>query len=243
VLTDLVVEVLPRESPLRVLDLGSGSGANVRYLTPHLRGLQHWLVVDRDADLLAETSERRWIPHDCVIERRQLELGTLPDDLFDGRHLVTASALLDLVSKRWLESLAAQCRRVGAVALFALSYNGRSTCEPRDSYDEGVRVCFNAHQRRNDKGFGRAVGPEAWRVAMTAFRAVGYRVIHARSAWTLEPTAVELQRGLVEGWASAATAFEPKGSALIAAWRARRLQHIDEGRSRIIVGHEDIVAW
>jgi hypothetical protein len=243
VLTDLLVEVLPPESPLRVVDLGTGTGANIRYLAPRLRRPQQWLVVDRDAALLTEASQSQWIPRDCGVETCQRELGTLDDDLFDGRHLVTASALLDLVSERWLESLAAQCRRVGAVALFTLSYNGRSTCDPRDPEDEGIRVCFNAHQRRNDKGFGRAVGPEAWWVAMHALRAVGYRVVHARSEWTVPPSAVELQRGLVEGWASAATEYEPKASALISAWRTRRLQHIDDGHSRIVVGHEDIVAW
>ena len=62
---------------------------------------------------------------ECHVETRQLDLGSLADtDIFAGRHLVTASALLDLVSERWLGELAACCRAAGAAALFTLTYNG-----------------------------------------------------------------------------------------------------------------------
>src|SRR5262249_30678718 len=161
-------------------DLGSGAGSNIRYLMPRLRGPQRWLAVDRDAALLDEGVRRlQSSTADCEIDTRQLELGTLESDLFDGRHLVTASALLDLVSAEWIESLAAHCRAAGAAVLFALSYDGRSECDPREPEDEAVREWFNAHQKANDKGFGRAAGPDGWHVAVRAFRSAGYDVRHA----------------------------------------------------------------
>jgi len=42
-------------TPLRVIDLACGTGANLRWLAPRLGGAQQWLVVDHDAALL-----RRW---------------------------------------------------------------------------------------------------------------------------------------------------------------------------------------
>jgi SAM-dependent methyltransferase len=45
----------PAAAPLRVIDLGCGTGANLRWLAPRLSGAQQWLVVDHDAALL-----RRW---------------------------------------------------------------------------------------------------------------------------------------------------------------------------------------
>ena len=39
-------------SSRRVLDLGSGTGSNLRYLAPRLPGEQEWTLVDRDAALL-----------------------------------------------------------------------------------------------------------------------------------------------------------------------------------------------
>ena len=38
----------------RVLDLGSGTGSNLRYLAPRLPGRQQWLLLDHDAALHAE---------------------------------------------------------------------------------------------------------------------------------------------------------------------------------------------
>ena len=53
-LTQAIADSLPRERPLRVLDLGTGTGSNVRYLAPCLPTPQRWLVVDRDATLLGK---------------------------------------------------------------------------------------------------------------------------------------------------------------------------------------------
>src|SRR5439155_2341431 len=111
-LTRALVDRLPRGRPLRVLDLGAGSGSNVRYLETalssredHSTGAVEWLLVDRDAALLEEAHRRQ--PR---VETRVMNLGRLDSVLFAARDLVMASALLDLVSERWLQSLATHCR-------------------------------------------------------------------------------------------------------------------------------------
>jgi glycosyltransferase involved in cell wall biosynthesis len=122
-----VADAIQPRGELRALDLGAGAGSNMRYLAPRLPTPQRWLLVDRDAALLAHAA--RAPMSDVRIETRQLDLAGIADDpmmtLFDGQALVTASALLDLVSERWLLALAARCRHAGAAALFALSYDGR----------------------------------------------------------------------------------------------------------------------
>ena len=57
-------------------------------------------------------------------------------ELFLDRRLVTASALLDLVSAAWVESLASECRVAGAAGLFALIYDGRIHCSPEEPGDD-----------------------------------------------------------------------------------------------------------
>ena len=59
----------------------------------------------------------------------------------------------------------------------------------------------------------------------------------------LEPVQSDLQRMLIEGWAEAAMEMAPEHSSTIARWRARRLAHIAAGRSRVVVGHDDLAAW
>jgi hypothetical protein len=48
--------------PRAIVDLGAGSGANLRWLAPRLGGEQAWLLVDHDSALLvaAETATREW---------------------------------------------------------------------------------------------------------------------------------------------------------------------------------------
>jgi len=248
-----------------VLDLATGTGSNIRYLADHLPSEQTWLAVDHDAALLAELPARmsRWatdrgyeVSGDAgglvirgaglrcdIAETRRLHLGALGDPtIFSGRHLVTASALLDLVSEGWLRALADRCRASGAAALFALTYNGQSSCLPVEPEDDTIRLLMNRHQK-TDKGFGAAAGPDATDDAARCFAAVGYRVRRDTTDWVLPPDVRDLQRRLIEGWAEAAAEIAPGQSAMIDDWLARRLAHVDAGRSRLTVGHEDLAAW
>ncbi len=181
---------------------------------------------------------------ECDIEAQQADLGTLADHrIFARRHIVTASALLDLVSESWLLALAAHCRVEGALALFAITYNGQFACTPADAEDEEVRGLMNQHQKR-DKGLGGpAAGPDAGAVAEQCFVQEGYRVRRERSDWVLGPADRDVQRLLIDGWADAATEMAPDREPAIAQWRARRLAHVDAGRSRVVVGHDDLAAW
>jgi len=233
-LTRAVAEALPSRRPLRIVDLATGIGSNIRYLSRQLPRPQEWLAIDRDPLLLSQ------VP--APVETRCMDLGSLDDALFADRALVTASALLDLVSERWIADLAARCRAAHAVVLLALTYDGRSHCTPHDPMDDDVRELFNEHQHRNDKGFGPAAGGDAVQHAIRSFRRAGYDVRHERTDWQLPSGAREMQTAVLEGWAQAAAEIAPSLSGAIAQWLDRRLAHVEAGRSTIVVGHEDIAA-
>lgn len=265
-LTTRLADALGTHEPLRIVDLATGTGSNLRYLIEHLPARQQeWLAVDRSSTLLSLLPKRltawgsarghdvtsnggacavRSARVDARIDTRQMDLGTLAGlDAVGPRHLVTASALLDLVSERWLETLAAWCRRTHAAALFTITYNGRSTCDPAEPEDELVLRLFNAHQH-TDKGLGGpAAGPDAPDAARRAFVQAGFEVQTVPSDWRIAPEHVAFQRELIEGWASASSEMAPADAALIDDWRKRRLAHVDAGRSRVTVGHDDLAAW
>jgi hypothetical protein len=258
------VAALPGNEPVKVLDLATGAGSNLRYLIASLPPRQSWVVVDQSAALLAALVDRTrtWAARrghrfeaagegfsltgeglDCCVEVRQHDLGSLEDAaIFEGRHLVTASALLDLVSAGWLGTLASRCRAVGARALFTITYDGRTTCEPSDSEDDLVRDLMNRHQHR-DKGLGGpAAGPLAASEARKAFEREGYSVEAARSDWVLGPDDFDMQRMLLDGWLQAAVEMAPGLADPLTAWHRRRIAHLDAGRSHVVVGHRDLAA-
>jgi len=234
-----VTRVLAARGALQAIDLACGAGANARYLVPRLPPRQRWLLVDDDPALLADAATGL----DAEVEVRRLDLaapGAL--DVLDRQDLVTASALLDLVSAAWLEALLVRCHAAGAVVLFALSYDGRAACSPADPDDAAVLDLVNRHQAR-DKGFGPALGPAAATAAADGLAALGYHVEEAASDWVLSPEAPALQAELIAGWAAAATEVSGADAAAVAAWRARRLGHVAALRSSIVVGHRDVAGW
>ena len=242
--TQAVLDRIEGIEPLRVLDLGAGTGASVRYLGPRIPVNQQWLLVDRNVALLEKVAAvTPALPARCEVETRRLDLETLDAAILSNRHLVTASALLDLVSEAWLMELAAKIQALGAAVLFALTYDGRSRCSPAEPEDDVVRELFNRHQKAQRGIGGSAAGPDAVDCAERAFAAAGYRVQRATSDWVLPPASRELQQRLIEGWAAPAMEMEPGLEPAIRDWRRRRLGHVRDGLSQIIVGHEDFAAW
>jgi hypothetical protein len=235
-LTRAVADALPRYRAVDILDLGAGTGANVRYLAGKLPLPQRWLLVDRDEGLLTQ-APKSW-PSRCL----DLQHAVLDASLFAGRALVTASALLDLVSDEWLEALAARCLEAGAAVLFALNYDGRIDYAPAEPEDNSIRELVNQHQR-TDKGLGPAAGPTAAMRAGELFAAAGYHMEREASDWVLTNESHLLQSQLIDGWAEAASAVAPQHSAEIDDWRERRLAHVEAGHSQLIVGHKDLAGW
>jgi hypothetical protein len=254
---------LESRDTVRAIDLACGTGANARYLMPILPPRQRWLLVDDDPALLGDTPEAmaQWASErgyalrrgndglalsapsrSCDIETRRVNLATASDlTVLDGQDLVTGSALLDLVSAAWLSTVLSACRDRAAAVLFALSYDGRVVCTPRDPEDEVIRELVNRHQQR-DKGFGPALGPGATDAAAAVLKSLGYLVERAASDWVLPPEWATLQTRVIAGWAEAAAEMRDAPVGAVEAWATRRLAHVARGVSQITVGHSDLAA-
>ena len=217
---------------VRVLDLGAGSGANLRATAPMIAAPQHWLLADHDAALLA----RAGAAPDATIERREVDLAGDLAGLFDpAPDLVTASALLDLCGADWTGRLAALAAACGAALYVVLSYDGREDWRPPHALDAEVLAAFQADQRR-DKGLGPALGPEAHAHLGATLRGHGYRVFEAASDWDLaQPDDAALIAALADGSADAVE--DAIGADRAGVWRAARLA----ARS-VTIGHRDLLA-
>ncbi len=234
---------------IRVLDLACGSGSNFRYLHPKLAGGQHWTMVDNDAGLLAllPGGASAGLPGEAatVLETVCLDLVDGLDRLPIGEtDLVTASALLDLVSEQWLARLLDLLAPRRPVLLLALSYDGSMQWQPGLPDDAWVTGLFNRHQR-TDKGFGPALGPAAADQAARGLRACGYTVTTAASDWLLQPADRVLQQAMVTGIAEALGSLQGGAACDVVRlrhWSESRLALVAAGRSIMQVGHTDLLA-
>jgi hypothetical protein len=227
-----LVARLPVDGPHVIHDLACGSGSLGRWLAPLLPGPQRWVLHDRDADLLALAA--RNVPPGVEVETRLSDVTKLgPADLA-GATLVTASALLDLLTADELNAVIGAC--AGRPVLLALSVTGRVELDPADPLDPRVTAAFNAHQRR-----GRLLGPDAVEAAVERFRRLGAEVVVRPSPWRLGPPEAGLAAEWLSGWVGAACEQEPGLAAEADLYRRRRLREARAGRLAVTVGHADLL--
>ena len=220
-----LVERLARhlpEGPLTIHDLGGGSGAMGRWLAPRLGGPQHWVVHDRDEELLELAA--------ASFEVRRSDITRLAPRDLAGASCVTASALLDMLTADELARMLGAC--AGLPILIALTVTGGVTLSPADPLDAHLAVAFNAHQRRDGR-----LGPDA--VGAAAGRLRG-EVIVRPSPWRLDAAHGELMTEWLGGWIAAACEQDPALDA--EAYRDRRLAQAAAGELAVTVDHADLLA-
>lgn len=223
----------------RVLDLGAGTGSNLRYLARRLPWAREWTLLDHDPHLLLRAEAP---VEGCTVERRPGDLAREGLACVSRAELVTASALLDLVPASWLETLADRCASAGCGVLFALSYDGEVEWGDEDPDDALLLEAVNAHQVR-EKGMGPALGPRSAFLARDLFRERGYRCWLRPSPWELGgPGDGELGLALVRGWVEAAVEMRPEVEECLREWGERRMRTVASGRFHVRVGHRDLLA-
>lgn len=244
-----LVEPLARRPPggtTRVVhDLGCGDGAMSRWLAPQLGGPQHWVLHDRDPDLLAVAAADPPLTSAdgaaVTLETRCGDITRLgPRDLA-GATLVTASALLDMFTADEVERFVAVCVMAGCPALVTLSVTGGARLDPPDPLDPVLAAAFDDHQRRTTGG-RTLLGPDAVHAAVRAFGRHGWQVETRRSPWRLGSRHPALLTEWLDGWAGAAREQSPELAPAAADHLARRGGEILAGRLTATVPHLDLLA-
>ncbi len=230
----------PARRGLVVHDIGCGTGSMGRWLAPRLDGTQHWVLHDRDPICCTSPpspprARRRRQPchrRDPARRRRPAHPGRA-----GRRILVTASALLDVLTREEVGTLAAACAGAGCPALLTLSVAGRVELTEPHPLDTEITEAFNAHQRR-----GGLLGPEAVTAAAEAFTEHGATVRLNPSPWRLGPEEAALTEQWLRGWVGAAVEERPELAERAGAYLAERLQACARRKLRVTVHHTDLLA-
>jgi hypothetical protein len=243
---ELVEHLRPRLPPtgcLVIHDLASGTGSMGRWLAPLLRGPQRWVLHDLDENLLNVAAGELPRPAadggSVAVEARRSDVTELhPDDLA-GASLITASALLDLLTHEELARLIYVCAEARCPALLCLSVLGCVELAPADPFDSLVAAAFDAHQRRMT-GRGRLLGPDAVAAAVEGFRSRGADVLVRPSPWRLGAAEADLATEWFTGWIRAACDLSADLDAIAGSYASRRLAEARAGELRVTVGHADL---
>ncbi|KQU51670.1 hypothetical protein ASG72_09095 [Bosea sp. Leaf344] len=252
VLAAVGVHFAPRHA-ISIVDLGCGAGSNLRGAYAALPDRQHWTLVDYDENLLATARARliAWADEareqgeeiilskagkSLTVDFRQADLtrdlewilGWQPD-------LITAAALFDLVSRRWIERFVAALASQKLPLYTVLTFDGRESWTPAHAADRAMLQAFLHHQR-GDKGFGPAAGPDATEAMAEAFRKTGFAVSTGDSAWQLGEAQRELVEALTRGIADAVLETGQIEPARVSEWLAAKRSATG------LVGHLDLWA-
>lgn len=243
---------LSGRAEIEIVDLGCGTGSNIRTTAPALGSVQRWTLVDHDPKLLAaarselldwadevaddgEVISLRKDGRAIAVEFRRADLmQELEAVITDGPDLVTASALFDLCSADYINRLAQAVAGEKAAFYTVLTYDGEQSWTPNHRADQEMAAAFNAHQQI-DKGFGSAAGPSAPEVLALAFRQSGYSVLEAQSPWVLDVSEQTLIDMLADGFAGAVVEIGRVAPDTVADWLMVR-------RNGCVVGHTDTLA-
>jgi SAM-dependent methyltransferase len=240
-------------SNLNVIDLGCGTGSNLRGLAPFLGRQQNWTLVDYDPLLLSAAREALldWADEVIVDDDQHFEIKRndytirvqfLQADLMKTYgevlnlkpDLITAAAFFDLVSIDWITRFA---QALQSPLYTVLTYNGVEKWLPTHPNDQAVLSAFISHQQ-TDKGFGSAAGPHAANALISALQDRSYHVSQGLSNWALSQSEHHtLMRLLAKGIAQAVVETAQVEQADVNEWLAAR--SLAEGCE---IGHVDIFA-
>lgn len=172
-----------------------------------------------------------------TVESRRGDVARLTPDALAGASLVTASALLDVLTREEIDTLAAACAGAGCPALLTLSVAGRVELTPSHPLDTEIAEAFNAHQRR-----GGLLGPDAVTAACEAFSERGATVHLHPSPWRLGTDEADLTAQWLRGWVGAAVEERPDLRERADAYLRDRLEACAAGELNVIVHHTDLLA-
>ncbi len=245
-------------APLKITDLGCGTGSNLRALAEFLPAYQHWTLIDYDPALLsaARMALIKWADHvtapkvdtetnaelrclkngkQITVNFTQVDLAKNIESVLDNSvDLLTAAAFFDLVSPEWITRF---CQSLKAPLFTVLTYDGVEKWTPAHFADQSVLNAFHAHQA-TDKGFGLSAGPGAIDMIKTQLSTRNFNVRLAQSHWLLHaPEDQALMQALATGSAEAVAQTHRIATADLTAWlSARMLAQSCE------IGHWDLFA-
>lgn len=251
-------------SCLKILDLGSGIGANTQYFAPIFPSLQEWTLLEIEPGLIQATfyelqkwaDQKGWkaltTPKQLTIETSHGEITVLlkrkslfklmSADEIRPYDLVTANALFDLIPPDKFMEFASVLFRAARPLLSTLNYHSMHF-DPKDGADEYYLSLYESHMMRNNE-VGSSMGPQCVHQMVKMLNQVGFRVYSDVSIWKIPPDD-KIMMDFMFGFLKQALSemiVDSQEFQKFNLWKRKKLSLLEKNRLQLTVKHWDFFA-
>ena len=156
---------------ISILDLGTGTGSNFRFLSKKIKHKnESWTLMDISSSSLQEAN--KYITLNKKIKKVSLKYNDIIKNIkktnFNKFDLVTGSAFLDIMPHNWFKDFH-RLNQNTKIIYFSINYDGYFKFYPRHSFDNNLLKLFNKDQKTKKNGKVKAVGPDCGEIIMSYF--------------------------------------------------------------------------
>ena len=249
----------------KIIDLGCGTGAFLRWCISQNLSFSEAMLIDFDRRLINSIGMlfRRFFKNKNYtikkVNAREYLVTNLSSlgkskilflkkniinslDKIDRYDLVSLSALSDLLSKNIIRRLLSKNNR-NKYIYFSLCFNGKIRWSPANEFDNYVINKFNKHQIQ-DKGFGIALGENNIRYIESIANKNSYIYTKKDSSWKIDSFNIKgksFQEKYLKIILTALKNDDITDKDILKLWFSKRMQSIKHIKSKLIVGHNDIL--
>ena len=263
----LLIEYLSTVSKtqkINLLDLYCGSGSFLAWLIKSNIRYKKYILVDYDTKLLKKIKKNiKSIikpPHkikyntnnlDLIIKKNEDTVSKIEIKKHDCNkykhnndkyHLISFSAVLDLMSKSTINNLLKKVQSDCPLYL-SLCFNGKVKWTPSNTMDKYILSFFNNHQR-SDKGFGLALGSKSIEYISNKAKKADLMVTIKNSPWEIKNLSdkdkIFMKRYILD---TKKSLFHMEGidRNILKLWYEQKRYEIENKKISLYVGHNDIL--
>jgi len=251
-------------SELKIIDLGTGTGANFRYYAEKLPQNQSWICVEHDPELTPYFWEnvKKWansLNFDVKEGEKglflakagqQIEVQLVHGDILDldklvnlmDIDLIVANAVFDLFSQDQFEAFSHILSQHQLSLLFTLNYEDMHFF-PVEDQDAFFVQKYNSHMERA-QDFGKGMGIQANEMMKLSLEKRLGQVELGGSNWDIQAKDTEMLRYLLHFMEDALSNWPLNETELgaLRLWLARKRHMLDQQQLSLQVRHRDLYA-
>jgi len=249
----------------KIIDLGSGNGSFLRYCHSKKMVFEEMLLIDYDSKLLRdfyastynylngtnynilkESPTKYQLKKIDTIKTENIQLMNTDIlkslDIINNYNLISLSAMSDILPILFIKKL---LNKVGKnkIIYFSICFDGSIKWDSSHKYDKYVLTMFNKHQEMN-KISGYVVGSKSIKLIKEYSAKKKYSFQIKDSSWELksyDENAKYFQKMYLNTIYKPLKKDDITDKDMLSEWRKVKLKDIVSGKSKITVGHKDIL--